>query len=142
MYAQGTTVEVAKTRAEIEKLVKRQGATAFGSLWGQHASSVFFQCRGRHLRFVVPMPDEKQFREPRKRDAEERRLWRCLLLAIKSKFEAVSSGIAVFDEEFLGHIVIPGSDRTVAEHVGPALIEAYERGAARGPLMLPPAGSP
>ena len=40
-------------------------------------------------------------------EQERRRLWRALLLNIKAKLEAVESGISVFDEEFMAHIVLP-----------------------------------
>jgi hypothetical protein len=80
------------------------------------------------VRFVVAMPSRewgiKRCRKtPRYRwgtppeaaiedaiKAEERRLWRCLLISIKAKLEAVGSGIATFDEEFLAHIVTPDND--------------------------------
>lgn len=36
-YAEGTTVPVERTRAEIEKLVRQRGATSFGSMYCETA---------------------------------------------------------------------------------------------------------
>lgn len=36
-----------------------------------------------------------------------RQRWRALHLVVKAKLEAVESGITVFDDEFLAHIVLP-----------------------------------
>lgn len=46
---------------------------------------------------------------------------------VKAKLEAVQSGIATFEEEFLSYIVLP-SGRTVAEEAMPAIDEMYKTG--------------
>lgn len=123
-FAEGTSVPATRTQGEIAALVERYGASQFSSGWMANQSAVSFAVNGRLVRFVVPMPTledaRAQMKMPRGcwgrqyiadaavakwRDAEVRRLWRCLLLAIKSKLETVESGIATFDEEFLAHIV-------------------------------------
>jgi hypothetical protein len=55
-------------------------------------------------------------------------------LVIKAKLEAVESGIACFEEEFMAHIVLPDG-RTVGEHVIPGIAQAYETGNV--PALLP-----
>lgn len=134
-FAHKTSVSVDRTRAEIERLVRAHGATAFGRMWGIAAASVVFEAKGRHLRFELPLPKEREFRSEDRRKAEERRRWRCLLLAIKSKFESVESGISVFDEEFLANIVMPGQSETLGERMAPQIAAAYERGAHMPPLL-------
>lgn len=120
-YAEGTTVPVAKTRGEIEGLVSKHGATRFASGWTEdHKAAISFALRGRLVRFVLTLPTDADVDKVRRRaypyqltgearakwlDAETRRRWRCLLLALKAKLEVVESGIASFDEEFLAHIV-------------------------------------
>ena len=53
---------------------------------------------------------------------------------IKAKLEAVESGIASFEDEFLAHTLLP-SGATVSEWIQPQVAEAYETG--RMPRMLP-----
>jgi hypothetical protein len=130
-FAEGTTVPVEKTRGEIEALVRKYGATRFTSGWDGTQAGLAFVVRDRQVKFVVPLPDQqdKKLRAkaagmrgwlatnlPKVVEAEERRRWRCLLLAIKAKLEIVSSGIATFEEEFLAHIVTDNG-QTVFERI-------------------------
>lgn len=138
-FAEGTTVAPEKTRAEIETIVRRYGAKEFASGWNGTTASIQFMAHGRRVRFSLAMPDDKWARANRPRRSskalsdlvaeEERRRWRCLLLAIKAKLEIVSTGITNFEEEFLSHIVVEDG-RTVYE----AIVEA----AVNGRPMLPP----
>ncbi len=135
-FAEGTTVAVEKSRVEIEKLIAKYGASEFSSGWMNNQAALQFMASGRRVRFVLDLPDKewacdqlmnrKRARWYRREnippsaiaplvDAEHRRRWRCLLLAIKAKLEVVESGIATFDEEFLAHIVI--DDRTVFDRI-------------------------
>jgi len=125
-FAEGTTVDVSKTRAEIESLARKHGASQFGSGWSSGGEAgITFVIKDRRVQFRLAMPtgQEKAIADKARRmsrqnwgtpdaaklrlciDAEERRLWRCLLLAIKAKLEIVASGIATFEEEFLAHVV-------------------------------------
>jgi hypothetical protein len=139
-FAKGTVVPVERTRAEIEKTIMNYGADEFSSAFMNGQAAIQFRVKERRVRFVLDLPSQEWARGEimsRKRprwydrrnipanilaplvDAEHRRRWRCLLLAIKAKLEIVDSGIATFDEEFLAHIVIDdGQDsRTVYERV-------------------------
>jgi hypothetical protein len=123
-YAEGTTVSAPKTRAEIESYLAKQGATRFAFGYVEDRAGISFVANGRMVRFTVPNPDpaEKGIiararRLSRSRwrtdppallratEEEERRRWRCLLLAIKAKWTTVESGIESFDEAFLANIV-------------------------------------
>jgi hypothetical protein len=139
-FAEGTVVPVAKTRGEIEALASKYGASEFSSGWSGHTAMIQFMARGRRVRFVLDLPasdwgakDQSRHRASRESriEAETRRRWRCLLLAIKAKLEVVESGISTFDEEFLAHIVI--EDRTVFERIREA--------SANGRPMLPAVGA-
>jgi hypothetical protein len=44
---------------------------------------------------------------------------------IKAKLEAVETGIATFEDEFMAHVIMPDGKR-VAEHVQPWIAQAYE----------------
>jgi hypothetical protein len=67
-FAEGTTVAVSKTRGQIEELAAKHGATRFASGWTEKGAAINFVCRGRLLRFVLPVPDREEIaRELRKR---------------------------------------------------------------------------
>lgn len=151
-YAHGTTVTVERSKAEIETTLRRYGAESFVSGFDSRVAFVIVQIRGVRLRFhvTIPVAEDKQFsrtghgsiRGPVERqraaEAEERRLWRCLLLAIKAKFEVVESGIETFEQAFLANIVLPGG-ATVGEWVVPQVEESYRTGEL--PSMLPALGA-
>ena len=54
-----------------------------------------------------------------------RQRWRALALVIKAKLEAVETGIATFEQEFLAYIVLPNG-----QSVGDTAIPAIEAAAA------------
>lgn len=147
-YAENTSVPIDRSKAEIERVLVRYGATGFMYGIRPEKAVIAFEANNRHVRFLLPMPDAeaKEFRttptgRSRKGDAvnsafeqEICRRWRALALAIKAKLEAVETGITEFDEEFLAHIVMPNG-KTVAESAIPAIDEAYRTG--RAPALLP-----
>ncbi len=57
-----------------------------------------------------------------------------LALVIKAKLEAVETGITMFDEEFLAHIVLPNGN-TVGQFMLPQVESTYNSGAM--PPLLP-----
>lgn len=126
-YAERTSVPVSQTRAEIEKLLNRHGATGFG--YGATAGNamLMFEMKSRRLRFIVPMPVAKRAADESRVAAEQRRRWRALLLVLKAKLEAVASLIVTFDEEFLAHIVIDGNS-TVGDKLVPTLDDTLKVG--------------
>ena len=135
-YATGTSVPVDRTRAEIEKLLNKYGATGFvyGTTNGQ--AMLAFEMCSRRLRFLVPMPTPNKSRSDEHRvSAEIRRRYRALLLVLKAKLEAVASQIVTFDEEFLAHIVVNGST-TVGDQLVPTMPEWLGKG--RLPPLLGP----
>jgi hypothetical protein len=133
-FAEKTKVPIMQSRSEIEKLLSRHKCQQFGTAVDYLAlrARVQFTAHARIVRFVVNLPDPKKH-SPERKDQEERRIWRALLLVIKAKLEAVESQIATFEEEFLAHIVMP-NDRTVAEMILPQIAESYASG--RMPLAL------
>jgi hypothetical protein len=136
-FAKGTVVPIDRSKAEIERLLSRYGATSFASGWQAHTghATIMFEARERRVRFELPMPETKMYRSLDKLEAERRRRWRCLALVIKAKLEAVASEIVSFEEEFLAHIVVPGTNETFAEWAAPKIAAAYERGAKMPPLL-------
>jgi hypothetical protein len=145
-YAETTSVPVERTRAEIEKVVRAHGATAFASGWQGPKATVEFIAHGRRVRFALTLPIVTDARFThidkwrRRATAQATKLWeqairshwRCLLLVIKGKLEAAESGIETFEDAFMAHIVLPDGS-TVTERIAPMIERAYKDG---GPLML------
>jgi hypothetical protein len=151
LYANTTTVTPAKSKAEIESVLRRYGADQFmyGCSWANVV--VGFRYSPYLIRFVVPMlPLESFSTTPagRRRYSakarleahaqDERRRWRSLLLAIKAKLDVVATGIATFEQEFLPYIVLP-SGQTVSQWMVPQLKDAIASGSMPDemPLGLP-----
>jgi hypothetical protein len=147
-FAEGTEVSPERSQAEIQKNLQRYGATGFMYGWEDSAAVLAFKAHDRLMRFHLPLPDRNdpalgrtatgRSRNPQAAyEAEVRRRWRALTLAIKAKLEAVSTGITSFEEEFGMFVVLPDGS-TVREHVLPKIDEAYQNGTM--PELLPPAG--
>ncbi len=143
-YAKSTTVSVEKSRAEIESTLTRYGALRFmvAMDYEDGKAAVQFESNGRHIKFMLTLPvrDDKEFTAShggrRKRSEESaykaweqacRQKWRALLLAIKAKLEAVESGIAEFDDEFLAYIVLPGGQQ-LGSRIRPEIESIYNTG--------------
>jgi hypothetical protein len=149
-YAENTRVDAAASREEIERALRRWGATEFLFGWRDEAAVVGFKLRDRSIRFLLPLPrsDNAEFRRDslgrdtphRAKPAYEqayRQRWRALLLCIKAKLESVEAGIESVEEAFCAQLVAPGQrDRTVGEMVLPSVVRAYEEGSAL-PELLP-----
>lgn len=147
-YAEATKVSTDRSVAEIQKLLRRFGATAFTYGWDESSAALMFEMADRRILFRLPMPnprDREYTHTPTGKSrapgaAEQayeqsvRQRWRALALVIKAKLEAVSAGITTLEQEFLAHIQMPDG-RTVGEHTAPAIAAAYESGEM--PRMLP-----
>lgn len=140
-FAENTSVSVEKSRAEIESLIVRYGATHTAFMSAPGRAVICFEAKARRIMFELPLPDrsEKRFQRdgrgsmrPAQKVTEAweqacRQHWRALALVIKAKLEAVESGITAFEDEFLAHIVMPDG-QTVATHIKPRIAQAYEEG--------------
>ncbi len=139
IYAEHTEVPIDRSKGEIERILKRYGAAGFGYMTKGNQAAVMFLAHGKQLRFILPLPlPEDVSRTPKGRprkgqvvneqlERETRRRWRALSLDIKAKLEAVETGITMFEQEFLAHIVLPNG-QTVAEAVLPGIEDAYRTG--------------
>lgn len=119
-YAQDTHVSIIQSKGEIERMIRRYGADELYSMEGQGRMLLGFKAHGRMVRFEIQKPEPSEYQvSPAGRarpesltvqlaEKELRRRWRALLLVIKAKLEAVASGIAIFEQEFFGYIVMPG----------------------------------
>jgi len=147
-YAATTEVSSYKSREEIERTLRKYGATEFA--YGSTANKALIGCTLRHrqIRFVLQLPDpmSREFaltpsRQWRRSETDREKAWeqsvrshwRSLYIVIKAKLEAVERGIVTFEDEFAMHTVLPGGV-TVAELVTPAIEQAYADGSP-APLL-------
>lgn len=154
-YAENTTVDSARSRGEIERILARYGARAFAYARDdeQNAAAIMFKIADRQVRMRLPLPDRSsdEFtltrhknpwqRQPVSAEQAEarweqacRQRWRALALVIKAKLEAVDAGISTVETEFLANIMLPGGT-TVGEWAAPQLEAAYAAG--QMPALMP-----
>lgn len=147
-YAANTEVPSDRSRAEIERTLRRYGASAFAYGWEGNRAQIGFKLADRQIKFVLPLPDPEaeEFvltptgRERSEKAAEDayeqavRQRWRALALVIKAKLEAVEAGISTVEREFLDAIMLPDG-RTVGDWLGPQLGAVYARETM--PALLP-----
>lgn len=137
-YAHKTEVPTARSREEIERTLKRYGATNFYYGSEMVRTIIGFRIDSRLIRLIVPIPSEQEILRSYKRtptnkqieaciNQEIRRRWRALALIVKAKLEAVESGISTIEQEFLASIML-GDGKTVYDHLEPRLIESYAKG--------------
>jgi len=140
-YASGTTVPVERSRAELERLLRRAGATAFASAWDEESgvARFIFRLGGRMVRLEVYQPSWDEFvesgagRKRKRPDAEAAaekeymRRWRAQVLHVKAKLEMIADGMSSVEREFLADMLLPNGS-TFAEEMLPRLAEAYETG--------------
>jgi hypothetical protein len=132
-YASETSVPVERSRAEIEQTLIRYGANEFQTGWRGDQAMIAFRLGDLYIRFILPIPPRSEKRFTHKKDSrrnmfvkrseiqaenawnqELRQRWRCLLLTIKAKLEAVECGISTVEKEFLSFVVTSGG-QTVGE---------------------------
>lgn len=128
-YAERTRVPITRSRDELDGLLRKKGAQGFATAWDASGDRIEFLWRGLRIRFFLPRVKATQRETPEQAD---RRRWRALLLVVKAKLEAVESGISIFEEEFMAHIVDESTGRTVGEVLIPRIQQAG--GKARGLL--------
>jgi hypothetical protein len=155
-YAEGTEVTAEKSRAELETLLRKHGATEIGVYTSDERTIFLYRLRERMVRHTVEMPAlvaskvpsyaaESQKRKAaekahRDRDAEWRRRWRALVLVVKAKLEIIASGGSTFEREFLADVMLPNGE-TVGEAMIPRIAEAYVTG-GMPPFLLGPGDKP
>lgn len=163
-YASGTKVSVEKSRAELDRLLSKHGATSRAMVNTPGHVSIEFVLEGVRFRLDVPMIQEDRVRpsrekkipEPRdwwrwsgtQRDAwvakqleqKERERWRALVLVCKAKLEFVAMGLTTARREFMADLVLTGGERLeeAFEHV--LANPSYALAHVKSPLALSPAG--
>ena len=126
-YAKRTTMSPAQSRVEIERTLKRYGATGFAYAYSDGCAQLAFKIDGTTVRFTIREPSGHECNytpKGRTRTSEQaraareqlyRQRWRALSLAVKAWLEFVDSGATTMLEEFASSVVLPGGE-TVGEH--------------------------
>ncbi len=138
-YAQNTNVAVSKSKAEIEKTLKRYGAKEFAYGCSPDKAMIGFIFKKRTIRRTIILPPKEDFRytptglrrcdSTIEKEWEQacRQRWRALSLVIKAKLEAIESGIASLEDEFLAYIVLPGGS-TIGQELEGEIDKIIETG--------------
>ena len=125
-FARESEVPVERSRAHIEQVLAKYGATHFAYGSAPFEARIMFEANGRRVRFILPLatPKGSKYLTEKQQAQFLRTRWRCLLLAITAKLESVESGISTFEEEFMAHIMLPNG-KSVGEHAIPYIADAY-----------------
>jgi hypothetical protein len=138
-YAKTTSVSVDRSKAELEWLLSRYGATEFAYATNQKKAMIGFVMNGRKVQMSLPLPDPNRFarsesgRERSKEQAMQhweqacRSLWRSLVLIVKAKLEGIEAGIVSMDEEFLAYTALPNG-RTIGDVLAPQIQSIVDSG--------------
>lgn len=124
-YASDTKVPVSRSQVEVQTVLKKYGATGFA--YGEQGplNLVMFEMQGRRIKFILPMPIQRECPSQKFFEQKCRSQWRALVLAIKAKLQSVESGITTLEQEFMAHIVLP-SGQTVGEVMIPQIELSYQ----------------
>jgi hypothetical protein len=134
-YASETEVPVERSKRQIEVMLQQQGAEAYHVGWDKDRDIIEFGWKGKQIRFVLKRFEKKDFeiapsgwarsgrQQQQAYEQADRSRWRALYLVVRAKLEAVERGIAVFEEEFMAFIVVPGRNQTVGEILLPRIAE-------------------
>jgi len=146
-YAENTEVTPDRSRAEIEKILVRYGATGFAYDWEGNRAMVGFQLRGRRFKVMVDLPPQNKFattESGRRRtsksaiydawEQEVRRRWRVLSLKIKADLEADEAGVVSIEYSWQPFTVLPNGT-TTGDWMEGQIRDAYMTGEM--PPLLP-----
>ena len=134
-------VPIERSKAEIERILIRYGATAFAYAWEAQQVNIGFRLKGRAIKLSLTFPsaNDPQFaRSPTgrtraqtvRRDAYDQALrqqWRALALILKAKLEAAETGITTVEREFLADTLLP-SGETFGQWAEDQVAQIYETG--------------
>jgi len=137
-YARGTSVPVERSKAHLDALLGRAGASSRGIMSDDDGGqvAVVFRLAGQSYRLLVPLPRRDAIpakgREPRgwhawtveKREHWRsteweqacRERWRLVVLLVKTKLEMVALGASTAQREFMADLVL-ANGKTIQEVV-------------------------
>lgn len=145
-FAKNTSVSIDASRRELDRLLRRAGATKTMMGWDEEKAYVAFVIDGVPIKQQVTMPRQEEFAETdtgreRKKEAQLK-IWdqacrqrmREFVHLLKAKLIAVAIGVRDLEQEFFGDICLP-TGQTVYELQKEELNQAMTDG--KLPLLLP-----
>lgn len=111
-YAEGTAVDVEKSRAEMVGTLGRYNVRKFGWEFGDEGDVLFFEIEGKAYKMLVRRPKASEFEyNPRIAAGdlvlrEWRRRWRAVGMLLKMKLEFAESGDSTIENELLPYLVL------------------------------------
>ena len=138
-YASNTTVSIEKSQSEVQNILRKYGADAFGVMERKNSAYLMFEYNNLIIQITVPLPQKDEFMKTesgRIRKTNQvnqsyeqaiRQRWRALVLAIKAKLEAVESGISTLEKEFLAFVIMPDGE-SLGNHLLPQLQQIANTG--------------
>lgn len=134
-YAEGTTVPINTSRAELTSIMIKHGVLKFGWMWDSQTGTdqLMFEIGGGQYRIDITKPtaDDIYRKFPNHRDteakvdSEHRRRWRAAVLLLKAKMEFVDSGDTTLEREFLAYRLLPSGqtlEQVIIEQGLPQLV--------------------
>lgn len=135
---QSTNTQVAKSQEDIRRILVKYGADGvqFSEDWKEMVLHIRFLytigATQYRVIFKVPIPRAETTTATGRKKTQnqrdilqrqyERGIWRAIFWAIKSRMESIEFGIETFQEAFLSHFEIPGSNQQIGEFLIPRLI--------------------
>lgn len=132
-----TSTPVASSQEAIRRILSKYGADGvqFSEEWKEKRIMVRFLYSVVSVQysviFKVPIPDISRKsvvgRERKQSVIDDlqakahRGIWRAVFWAIKSRMEAVEFGIETFQEAFMSHFELPGTDKTIGDAILPMI---------------------
>ena len=155
MYAKGTKVTEAKTRLELEKVLRSHGATDLSVATSDTNNLIAIAftidkskpSAPRRVRLIIPLPKQDDFRRGRswRYNSESKQKTLCaqarrerhrvMLLFLKAKLELIAMGVSTVEREFLADVLLPNG-QTVYQHVQSQIAAAYAGETVQKGLLL------
>lgn len=143
-YAENTSVSIEKSRAELDTLLRKHGASqrVFGDDDVNGRAVICFALGGRQYQLEIPLPKLSEFERCKRRGWMQRRTmpdqlrahdqacrsrWRAVVLITKAKLEFASMGVSTIEREFLADLVL-ADGQTVHAAVTTGIQEQYLTG--------------
>jgi hypothetical protein len=125
-FAENTSVPVDRSKAELDRLLAKHGATQQGTMSDNEKglAYVVFRMAGRNIRLNIHLPKVGDFAKnpnprslkPRSQEQQHRaweqacrERWRSIVLLVKAKLEAIRIGHTTVEREFLSDILLANS---------------------------------
>lgn len=120
-YAEKTKVPADRSRAELEQLLQRHGATQRAVFFDDEQGMVHIQFR------MAERMIKLSFKAPPKKEQETRQAWRAIILIVKAKLEYIASGASTVEREFLADILAPDG-QTVHQLLKTSVAQMFKTG--------------